>query len=680
MPSGVLRGANVLLVTIDTLRADRVGAHDGPSITPTLDRLAAAGATFSAAYAHVPMTLPSHASILTGLTPVHHGVRNNGGFRLGDTVETLATRLKGHGYRTGAFVGAFVLDARFGLARGFDEYDDRYGEDRRLLSFGYVERRAPQVLAPAAAWIGRATGQPWFAWVHLYDPHAPYDAPDRLVSTGAHAAYDNEVAYVDRELGRTLQELQSHGLLERTLIIVTSDHGESLGEHGESTHGLFAYESTLRVPLVMVGPGVPARTIATPRVGHVDILPTVLDLIGLPAPTSALDGRSLRSLMEGRRETPRAIYFEALDANLTRDWAPLTGVIDLDRKLIDLPLPELYDLARDPDESTNLHDVDATTARRLVLRVEDLRRPLSEPAAPATTAAPDRESVARLQALGYVGGTGGATTRTYGDADDPKRLVALNERFTTALRLASDRRVDEAMGVFRASVESRPTFIAAWATGAKTLLDSGRPHEALEWLSRAPAPVQSAPDILRHAAGAYLAAGSPGEAVRVLEVERNQHAPSVDSLNLLGIAYGAVGRIADARRAFEASLALAPRSAGTWNNLGVLALREGREQEALDAFREAVTFDPSYVDAWLGLGQLQVSRAPDEAIASWRKALSLEPGNFDTLFNLAMLLADRRPADALPVLRRFVAEAPADRYASDIAKARAILTRLDGRS
>src|SRR4029077_9258767 len=263
-----------------------------------LDRLAAGGIRYTHAFSHVPMTLPAHTSILTGLTPRHHGVRNNTTFRLDERVPTLATALKSAGYRTGAFVGAFVLDGRFGLSRGFDEYNDRLGHPARP-TFHVAERRASEVVAAAGSWIlaegadtrspSPSPRRPWFAWVHLFDPHAPYDAP-----AGARAdlaPYDAEVAYTDAMLGQFLDRLRAAGSLDRTLIVVTADHGESLGEHGETTHGLFAYDATLAVPLIVSSPALARFTVEAP-VGHADILPTVVDLVGVAAPPD-LDGRSL---------------------------------------------------------------------------------------------------------------------------------------------------------------------------------------------------------------------------------------------------------------------------------------------------------------------------------------------------------------------------------------------------
>ena len=309
LTSRALGGSNVLLVTIDTLRRDRVGAYGNTAgLTPTLDGLAAAGLRYAHAFSHAPMTLPAHASILTGRTPVRHGVRNNGGFRLADDVPTLATVLRGAGYRTGAFVGAFVLDARYGLSRGFDNYDDRYPQ-RGETSFDFAERRAADVVQAAGDWIlSMPPASPWLAWVHLFDPHAPYDAPAE--DRAGRAPYDAEVAYADAMIGRLLERLRAGHALDHTVIVVTADHGESLGDHGEATHGLFAYEPTLAVPLIVGGQGV-GPGVVDGAVGHADILPTLCDLLGIAAP-SGLDGRSLIA----SPGPDRLVYFEALDASL----------------------------------------------------------------------------------------------------------------------------------------------------------------------------------------------------------------------------------------------------------------------------------------------------------------------------------------------------------------------------
>jgi arylsulfatase A-like enzyme/Flp pilus assembly protein TadD len=680
LTSGQLRGANVLLVTIDTLRRDRLGAYGSTAgLTPTLDRLAAAGVRYSHAYSHVPMTLPAHTSILTGLTPRRHGVHNNVAFRLEDEVPTIATLLKSAGYRTGAFVGAFVLDARFGLSRGFDLYDDRYPHPTGTSTFRFTQRTAADVVTAAGDWIlsrspgirrpaaetGAAVAQPWFAWVHLFDPHTPYEAPPGY--RAGRSPYDAEVAYTDAMLGQFLDRLRAAHALDRTLIVVTADHGESLGEHGEATHGLFAYDATLAVPLIVNGPSIGARTIDT-LAAHVDILPTIADLTAVPAP-SGLDGRSLADV-----STPeRAVYFEALDAHLTRDWAPLTGIVRGGWKLIDLPIRELYDLGTDAHENTNLAARDSSRVGALARALADVT---TRPATTARSSTVDTDAAARLRALGYTSGGSAARARPHTDADDPKRLVALNEQFNVALEAFSDGRRDEALAAFRALLAERPDFVTARTSAATVLLSAGRAAEAIQLLEAAPGAQATSPEVLAKLGAALRDAGEASAAARAFEKARDTGNRNPELLNDLGVLYARLSRAADARAMFNALLTIDPNAAGTWYNLGLLDMSQ-HQAAAAAAFRHAVEADPSYADAWQALGAAVVARDRAEAIDAWRRAEALQPRDFDLLFNLGTVLAEsERPADALPYLERFLREAPRDRYGRDVAGVEALIAKL----
>jgi arylsulfatase A-like enzyme/Flp pilus assembly protein TadD len=676
---GSLRGANVLLVTIDTLRQDRVGAYGKISgLTPTLDRLAAAGVRFSHAFTTVPLTLPAHASILTGLSPNGHGIHNNTRVRLDARVPTLATLLKGAGYRTGAFVGAFVLDGRFGLNRGFDIYDDHLAHGNTA-AFHFAERRAADVVKLAADWIlnqqstnpqspinqqSAISNQQWFAWVHLFDPHAPYEAPPEY--RAGRSPYDAEVAYADAMLGQMLARLDSAGALARTLIVVTADHGESLGEHGETTHGLFAYDATLSVPLIVQGPLVTPGTIDAP-VSHVDLAPTILDLAGI-APPPRIDGSSLsRSLPAGR-----PLYFEALDASLTRGWAPLRGVVQDLWKYIDLPDAELYDLGRDPREQTNVVDRDphAAALKRIV-----------DGLSPAATAPPvglDGGAADRLRALGYTSGT--AARHLYTTADDPKRLVALNERFNSALTAFDEGRSDEALAAFTAVLAERPDFTAARTSGATVLLARGAPNDAVRLLDEGLQRGDRSPDLLARLGRARQAAGDLHGAIEALERARAAGDDNPEVAGDLAIANAALGRVDAARAIFRDQLARDPSSATTWYNLGLLDLQSRHAADAAAAFRRATAIEPDYGEAWQALGASLADSDRRGAVEAWRKAEPLLPRDYDLLFNLGMLLADSdTPQDAIPYLERFVREAPRARYADDVARVQATLGRLQTR-
>lgn len=675
--SGSLAGWNLLLVTIDTLRADRVGAYgSGRGLTPTLDALAARGIRFDRAYTQAPMTLPAHASILTGLIPPAHGVRNNGSFRLDSSHQTLATCLRQAGYRTGAFVGAFVLDVRFGLNHGFDVYDDHYGTEQGPLTFGFVERSADRVLDAAAKWIlgekgGRAS-TPFFAWVHLFDPHAPYRAPRMQVAD----PYDNEVAFTDAEIGRFLRGLDAAGQLDRTLIVVVADHGEALGDHGEATHGLFAYDATLRIPLIIAAPGIRPRVARFP-VSQVDVLPTVLDLVGVPVPP-AIQGRSVLDALGGATADDRPIYFEALDANLTRNWAPLTGVVSGEWKYVDLPVAELYDLARDPGETGNLAAGETARLRTLQRQLEDLRARVTDRAAAPVPIDPD--TAARLRALGYTATQGPADSRKrrFSEADDPKNLIDIHRDYERALTLTGDGERQFAIDLLRGVIRRRPDFTAAYMNAASMLIEAGRAADAVTLLDEAMRRDLATPELTARLGAAYLAAAEPAQAAAVLAPLVADGRGDLDAMNALGIACLQLGRTEEARRLFQQALEVDQSGAGTWNNLGLLEMAAGRESEAAAAFERAVETDPTYGPAWQGLGAARVNHDRPGAIDAWRRAVELVPDDYDILFNLAVLLADSdRPREALPYLRKFLDEAPPGRYAEDLALVRKRIAEVE---
>jgi arylsulfatase A-like enzyme/Flp pilus assembly protein TadD len=681
LTSGQFRNASVMLVTIDTLRRDRLGAYGGPSgLTPTLDRLSREGITYTNAFSHAPMTLPAHASILTGLTPVHHSVRNNVAFRLADDIPTLATLLKPAGYRTGAFIGAFVLDGRFGLSRGFDVYDDRFPVDRDAPTFSFAQRPAETVLARASDWIlqssdsnntGRAASsdprQPFFAWIHLYDPHAPYEAPPSY--RAGRTPYDAEVAYTDAMLGRFLDRLAAAHAIDNTLLVVTADHGESLGDHGETTHGLFAYDSTLSVPLIVTGKAIRPGTENLP-VEHADILPTILDLVAV-APPPGLDGHSLVD----RPASDRAIYFEALDANLTRDWAPLTGIVRSNWKYIDLPVPELYNLSADPAETINVFDRERARADAMARVLKQMAA--SPPRSAGNSAALDSDAAVRLRSLGYTGGRSPTRSKPYTAADDPKQLAPLNERFNTALEAFNGRRPDEALDGFLSILRERPDFAAARTSAATVLLSSGRAADARVLLGQAPDFQKSSPEILAKLGAALRDTGDFRGAATAFEQARRNGDQNPDLLNDLGVVYARLGRGDEARASFGELLRMDPSAAGTWYNLGVFELSARRADAAANAFRHAVEIDPQYGDAWQGLGASMADRDRPAAVDAWQRAERLNPHDYDLLFNLGMLLAmSDRPADALPYLERFVREAPPTRYNADLRQVRTTIERI----
>jgi arylsulfatase A-like enzyme/Flp pilus assembly protein TadD len=671
VPSGRLKGDNVLFVTIDTLRPDRLGCYGSASgLTPHLDRLASEGIVFENVLAHVPLTLPSHSSIFTAKFPTGHGVHDNGTFRLADGSETLAARLHAAGYETAAFVGAFVLDARFGLSQGFDLYDDYYGEKRTFASFTELERPAERVLAPAERFLALEHERPWLVWVHLYDPHAPYDAPEPFRSAHSDDPYGAEVAHVDSALGSFLDRLRERGLLDRTLVVVAGDHGESLGEHGELTHGTFAYDSTLSVPWILWARGIAPRRFS-PRVRLVDVMPTVVDLLGVEPPAS-IDGASLRaSLGDPSGYVPRDSYFEALNTNLTRDWAPLRGIVKGRDKFIDLPIPELYDLADDPAEKRNLAPSRAALAAELRSALEGLEK--DEVA--IENAPTDEETLRRLESLGYLVRPGSRReTKRYTESDDPKRLASLVSAHEQATTLFQQGRTEDALALLRDLLARQPKSSFAAQKLAYALHQVGRVDEAVHVLEEAVTRGVTDRSLVA-LLGSYLVDVGRAEKARILlEAVVASHPDYVDARNTLGVAYARLGRTADAEREFSRVLELDPSSVSAYNNLGSLALGRGDAAKAVVWLERAIVLDPDSPSASNGLG---VARARsgnlDGAIEAWRRAVELSPTAYDALLNLAMALSERSHKEATPYLERFAREAPPSRYRQDIEKARALL-------
>ena len=438
---------NILLVTLDTARADRLGSYGyARARTRYLDRLAAEGVRFESAFSPAPITLPAHASIFTGLYPFEHGVRNNGNFYLQDRFETLTTILSKHGYRTGAFVGAFVLDRRYGLARGFDTYDDRMqGSQAQVVSLE-AERRGDRTALVLNEWLEREArgGAPFFAWLHLYDPHEPYRAPRPFGDAFADSPYDGEIAFTDAIVASVLDQLGRLGVRDKTIVAVIGDHGESLGDHGEETHSMFVYQAAIRIPLLLWRPGrLPAGLVVSPPVRATDLAPTLLELVGAP-PLNAPHGRSLLPLITGRASSePEPVYAETYLPQFYLNWAPLRTLRDERWKFIDAPQPELYDLTKDPAESNNVFDTQPRTGE--AMRAALARLTGGTPGA-MTAARVDREVAAKLAALGYIG-AGEEMRPVAGNAvrRDPKDVIATFNQLRRANSAVRDRRFREAL-------------------------------------------------------------------------------------------------------------------------------------------------------------------------------------------------------------------------------------------
>ena len=650
---------DVILITIDTLRADSVGFAGNTRVkTPFLDALASRGVVFTNAHAHNVITLPSHVNILTGLYPFQHGVRENAGFKLDPKHLTVASMLRRQGYATGAFIGAFPLDARYGLNQGFDTYDDNYGKGEATADFVVQERRASAVLESAVKWWRSNEGRKRFMWVHLYDPHAPYSPPDPFNAQFRDDEYLGEISYVDAQLQQQLAPL-----LGNAFVVVTGDHGEARGEHGEETHGLFAYEPTLKIPLVVAGPGVQHRVVAD-YVRHIDIVPTILEAAGGQKPGD-LRGQSLLDATIGSRDS----YFESLSASINRGWAPLTGIIHNQTKYIDLPITELYDLPRDPHEQKNVRD----DRRRDVEEARKLLAPLI--AAPATRGTISEEEAANLRALGYISGAA-AARHDYTAADDPKTLVPLDRKMHDAIDAFEHGDRAKAERLAGEVVKVRPEMDAGRTLYAFMLQQNEKLGPAIEQLRVVTSKPNAATDDLVQLGLLYSETGNPRAAVDLLAPRATGGDPDV--LNTYGVALSDSGKPDLAAQQFQRVLASDPNNAPALQNLGILSLKRGDMQAAATSLTHALELNPRLPLAWNTLGVVYAQQGDfGRAVDFWKRAVAIDPHQYDALFNTAIVEAKAgHVAEAREAFSRFVATAPRERYAADIASARRALEGL----
>lgn len=574
---------SVVLITIDTLRADRVGAYGAAGArTGTLDALAREGARFERAWATAPITLPSHASLLTGRYPPAHGSRHNG-IAIDAAVPALASRFKAAGFATAAFVSAFPLDRRFGLAAGFDVYDDDLprGPDGRPLN----ERSGGDTVTRAVTWLQAQSTARVFLWLHLFEPHAPYGTPG---SGGtAIARYDDDVAAADRESGRLLAALGDRA--SRTLVIATADHGEAFGEHGEIGHSIFVYDTTLRVPLVMRGPGVTAGTVVADDVSLVDIAPTLAALTGVAGVDS--DGQSLVPALAGHALARRALYSESFAPYFDFGWASLRAVREGSAKYIAAPRPELFDLARDPGEASNQVSLDARTAARL-----DARAASFSAATPTAAPAADTEATARLRALGYLSGSGTGAGRGADVAPDhrtdPKDTIQIASRI--AMVTSGELQGEARIAALRSILRDDPRNPQAHLRLGFAELERGRCRDAEPHLRVA------------------LQAG----------------VPSADAGLGLADCRGRAGDLAGAADALAAALRAEPGNPIVLANLGLLELQRGHHVEAVPLLRDALTIEPRLLEARFSLARALALSGDRAAAAGEARQLldQLAPG------------------------------------------------------
>jgi arylsulfatase A-like enzyme/Tfp pilus assembly protein PilF len=646
----------VLLVTIDTLRADRLGAYGyAAGETPRLDALAADGVRFDQAISPMPMTLPSHTSLMSSLYPYEHGVRDNADFEIDEGIELLAESFDAAGYDTGAFIAAYVLHSRWGLAPGFDHYDDD-GINRidDVGGAGRAERRGDEVLDVALPWIRQPREAPFFSWVHLYDPHAPYAAPEPWGTRFAHEPYDGEVSYTDTLIGELVDELAAADLLDNTIILVTADHGEDLEDHGEPGHGIFLYDTVMRVPMILRLPdGAAAGTVVEEQVRLIDVGPTLLDLAELSAP-DGITGESMSPLLVGGGQ-PRPAYSETMYPRWHFGWQELYALRADGFKYILAPAPELYDLAADAGERDNLADTRVELADALHEALEALEADVDDSARVDATG----EAARRLRALGYIG-TAPADLGS-GPLPDPKDKIEVYRILVEADSLMSEERYDEAITRYETLIAQDPRIVDA--------------HYQL--------------GTARRMTNDYVAAEAA--LLDALALRPDYEAALAD----LGVVHRRLDDPEQARADFDAVLALDPRNTNAHFNLGEMALEDGDPATALRHFDQVIELYDDVVAPRFSAGVAsydmgdyrrahdefefvaatapdfaavhyyrallrEAAGDPDGALQLYRTAVQRDPEDFRSLFNMAVILTDGRNdhVNGIAALRAAVAVNP----------------------
>ncbi|MGE0040039.1 MAG: sulfatase-like hydrolase/transferase [Vicinamibacterales bacterium] len=697
---GLPRGAapadlNVLVLTMDTTRADRLGAYgDTSGATPALDRLAGEGVVFEHLVAPAPLTLPAHSTLFTGEDPPFHGVRDNGGYILDPSRQTLAETLGAGGWATGGFIGAFVLDRKFGLDQGFDEYYDQFDINQRPgegFALGDIARPASEVVDHALPWLEAHAAGRFFAWLHFYDPHSPYDPPEPFKTRFQSRPYLGEIAYVDSQIARVLAWLDEKGLRDRTLVVVLGDHGEALGEHGEGTHGLFVYESTLHVPLIVRAPyaGLAGRRVPA-VVRTEDLMPTILELAGQPVPAS-VRGTSLVPLLTGQAtDLELDAYSESLYARNHFGWSDLRSFREGRFKLIEAPRPELYDLELDPGETTNIFEERRQLGDRLRLEIRRIERDAESGPARAP-AAIDPETRERLAALGYVGSFTDVAIPEGETRADPKDKIDVFNRMLQAREGSAG----DPIAILEAIVADAPQIIDAWTMIGNEYFRKHDYRAAIPYYKKAlelspgydlatinlanayrrmgdeqAAMVGYQQYLERDPRNAYVRyqlgeiqsdLGRLGEAEQSFQTALDADPSLASALNALGAVRFKQGRLAEARADIEQALRLKPEVRLAYYNLAVIAEAEGRPGEARDLYAREIRLHPDNYRAHFNLGRL-FERAGDRAaqIEAWRAAIRVndEFAEGHILLAKAYLDMDRDLDDALRLARRGCELAP----------------------
>ena len=674
-------GLNVVLVTIDTLRADRLSSYGSEQVsTPHMDRLAREGVRFSNAATAVPFTLPAHSSIMTGTYPPFHGVRENVGYSLDESLPTLAEELSAAGWATAGFVSAFVLDSRWGIGRGFDHYRDDFQLDpnKPSVNVGQVQHEGPDTIEHALAWLDEPRDAPFFLWVHLFEPHDPYTPPEPYRSQYPDRPYDAEVAYTDSLVGLLREGLESRGVLDDSVFVLTSDHGEGLGQHGEGFHGYFIYDSTVHVPLILRLPsGDFEGRVVDEAVSHVDILPTVLSIAGRNVPVD-VQGIDLLPLILGREPAAaREVYTESYYSLYHYNWAPLRSIRTESEKFIETTNPELYLLREDADEASNVllqnRDLARALRDRLLAYSRDLKSSGDRPGGRPDL---DTETLAQLRALGYLAGraTGGVDEDDGVERTDPKERIAVHRAIMEAQSFIGRGDEEGAEEYLRAALDLDDNIVDAnqmlggiigrradlAARGGDAAEATELEQQALELYQRALALNPEHQASLLGLATSYWRLGHLEEALvgfhRLLELAPYESNAAIAMSDI----YADLDRLPEALRVVEAAAAEEVAPAWIHNQHGELLALLGRSRESAVHFEKAIAKNPEIGQPYFNLALThEEAGRPEEAIVAYEQAIRHAPYHFRAQFNLGHLYGRLgRPEDHMEMWRTAIRSNP----------------------
>lgn len=634
------RQYNILLITIDTLRADRLHCYGFQDInTPNIDGLAENGVLFADATAHVPLTLPSHTAIMTGNFPSYHGVHDNGGFHVAKSQITMAELFKQNGFATGAVVGAFVLDSTWGLNQGFESYFDHFDVSKEeRVNLGSIQRNAEDVYKHATNWLDHHKNQRFFLWTHFYDPHTPYEPPEEFAKLYPNRPYVAEIAHTDFVVGKLLAYLDKNQLREKTVILLTGDHGESLGEHDESTHAFFVYDATLHVPMILSVPQTDlARKRIVQQVRSIDVMPTLLQLAGITVPES-VQGRSLLHLtLDAATIERRPSYAECYYPQYHFGWSRLLSLRDGRYKYIDTSKPELYDLTADPHEIHNVYGQHQDIASEMKSELARIAANQSRDALMAPGEVDD-DTHEKLAALGYVGAFAGPKNSDPAKLPDPKDKIGLFNRITSARMDSLDGNSDGAIAKFKEILRLDPGIVDAQFMLGNEYFKLERYPEALEAFKKA---LELKPDYefaMINLANTYRRLGKTDEAIAGFEYFLKKNPANTQALARMGELYLSKQEPDKALEYLERALNETPDTSWVQNSIGVAYYQKKKYAEAEASFRKALQLNPKINEAHFNLAQLfELQKKIPDAEKEYLAELEAAPKNIKAAFNLGRI-------------------------------------------